>query len=158
MNDVLKVALDRQRELREEIAELDGFIRTAEDLLQRTLSRAEPRRERAERPQAVPRETERPAISAVDRPAERPSDHDRHREQHAGHRDEAGHQPAAQPQRAVAEALRAAAAEEGRDAPEQSVRKYPWTGAQPAVRRSSGDEPAGPTRKNIFRRDLSATG
>jgi hypothetical protein len=119
MSDVLKVAIERQRELRDEIDKLDEFIRMAENLLRSAKARPD---EQAERPQPAP--VREPA-------AEGP-----------------------QLVRSEAPAEQEAAESEGPEMP----RKFPWTGQQPAVRRTDGDDATGPTRKNVFRRDMTAAG
>ena len=128
MTDVLTIARERQREIRAEISELDDFIRMAETLLRDAKS-----------PSVEAREAQSPVRVAV------------------------AAAPAAAPEEAedetVEEQQETAASAEGDDAAEaeSEVRKFPWTGQQPAIRRTGTDD-TGPTRRNIFRRDMSAAG
>lgn len=141
MNDVLTIAHERQRELRDEIAQIDEFIRVAETLLQNAKmpsggGRAPQPGLRRDRPEAA-------VVKAANDQAEDEPDEDLQ-------------------ETAVAD--EADAADEGDQADEAAspdsdsgVRKFPWTGVQPAARRTSTDD-TGPTRRNIFRRDVSAAG
>lgn len=115
MNDVLTVALERQRELRRQLAEIDEFIGLAESLLRNAKPKAEPHPNHPER-------------------AER-TDH----AANPAHTESAG-----RPQ--IVEIPDAD--------PEPVVRRFPWSNAQPPVRRTDADE-VGPTRRNLMRREAS---
>lgn len=116
MTDVLKVALERQRELREEVEGIDEFIRMAEDLLR----------------------TARRAGSSTDgQESESESEH------------ETESVPVSEPEDAAVAATNAPDADPG-------PRRFPWTGVEPAVRKTGEDDQGGPIRRNVFRRDISA--
>ena len=124
MTDVLTIARERKDELRQEIAELDEFIRVAEKLLSLETPNADDRLElRKER------------AGSVAAPQDEPD----------GDTEEAHND---------AEAAEAAEAES--EDGEPAVRKFPWTGMQPAVRRTGNDDNY--PRRNVFRRDMSAAG
>lgn len=132
MTDVLTIARERQRVLRDEITELDEFIRMAETLLQGAKGQSEGARKAQDLGRAS-------VIATADAAPEQAEDETVLEQQDS---DEAAE---------VAEADDSAESESG-------VRKFPWTGQQPAVRRTGTDDGAGPTRRNIFRRDMSAAG
>jgi hypothetical protein len=138
MTDVLMIARDRQEDLRQEIAELDEFIRIAEKLLgtasgeadEPARSKPELRRERSE--VAAARSASDDADDeAKEELKDSPDDH---------------------------ESVEVAEGDEAdSENSEPDVRKFPWTGVQPAARRTGGDG-SYPARRNVFRRDASAAG
>ena len=136
MTDVLTIARERKRELRDEISELDDFIRMAQTLLRDAKLPVDAREAQA---------PARPAVAAAAETAP---------EQAAP--EQAAHEQAEDD--TVEERQDIAASTEAEDADSESgVRKFPWTGQQPAIRRTGTDD-TGPTRRNIFRRDMSAAG
>jgi hypothetical protein len=126
MTDVLTIARERKDELRQEIAELDEFIRVAEKLLRLETPNADDRRE--------PHKERAGSVAA---PQDEP-DGD------------------AEESRDDAEVAEVAEAESESEDGEPAVRKFPWTGMQPAVRRTGNDDSY--PRRNVFRRDMSAAG
>jgi len=131
MTDVLTIARERKRELRDEISELDDFIRMAQTLLRDAKLPVDAREAQA---------PARPAVAAAAETAP----------------EQAAHEQAEDD--TVEERQDIAASTEAEDADSESgVRKFPWTGQQPAIRRTGTDD-TGPTRRNIFRRDMSAAG
>ena len=75
MNDVLTVALERRRELRERLAEIDEFISMAESLLRNATSKPGPDPDRSGRPDQRdrPERTEHAEPRAArSKPSERP--------------------------------------------------------------------------------------
>lgn len=126
MKDVLTVALERQRELRSEIAELDEFVRMAESLLRNAGSKARQGPEHAERTETADR-------------AERTKDAETPVRSESAERPQVVETPAAA----------------NEPAPEPVARKFPWSNAQPPVRKTDGDDETGPTRRNLMRREAS---
>ena len=124
MTDVLMIARERKDELRQEIAELDEFIRVAEKLMRLGTADADDRRE--------PRKDRAGAVAA------------------------AQDEPDGEAEESQDDAEAAEAAEAESDEGEPAVRKFPWTGMQPAGRRTGNDDSY--PRRNVFRRDMSAAG
>jgi hypothetical protein len=124
MTDVLMIARERKDELRQEIAELDEFIRVAEKLLRLEAPDADDRREP--------------------------------RKERAGTAAAAQDEPDGESEESQDDAEAAEAAEGESEDGEPAVRKFPWTGMQPAVRRTGNDDNY--PRRNVFRRDMSAAG
>lgn len=138
MTDVLTIARERKDGLRQEIAELDEFIRIAENLMRTGTTHAEEKVQ----PQTEGRRERSEIVAAM-------TARDRADDEADGEADgEAEETPDA------AEVVEADATEA--ESSDLAVRKFPWTGMQPAVRRTGNDD--GYPRRNVFRRDMSAAG
>lgn len=164
MNDVLKIALARRGELRAELAEIDEFIRMADSLLRNARGPAGPAAEEPlilDRPIGHGRAAEADRAPDQSRPDPsstvalgRTSETVRavggtSIERAGGAEHDADTDPAerAQPDEAPVDA--------DEDAEEKpATRTFPWSNAQPIVRKSDADE-AGPVRRNLMRREAS---